>query len=321
MEPLDRDKTLAKIIEFQSVAQTYLSKAAVLLAEYQEAVAPVPLNEQRSTTANIRSLQLWTDWLAENGPAYRQTIWDATGLNLSKGGYDRTQAWRGPMTYMPDDALPADAVLHIQSPNNGKGRPPMIYFLWSSRWDVLPKFGVGPVKPDNLPESADGEVEATDVFYGIPEFRYDPEVLQEAVIQPPTDRYATMVEWDDAWMSTFDSMVAAESKPPDELKQQMRDSLPDGAEPNAAIAIAHRNAVARSRSPQPMLGVIQPPVESPHALSDGPWEEPPLDWDTVEPEPDRSGWEMVGNHNHIPHPHTALCDVSRCQRIDGPPPT
>lgn len=310
------DDTLVKIAQHLSVIQTYLSKVTVLVAEYQSATAQN--GTVRSTNTTIHSLHMWAEHLAANGPTARGDITAATGLNLTKSGYDRTHAWVGPMTYMPDDGFPADAVLRIKGPSNGVGRPPVIFFLWSQRWDVLPKFGVGPVQPDVLPETVDLGQQYLDTVTAPMDLTAEDEVALADLLTGDGDsvRYATMDEWDDAWSATFDALAAAEAKPSDEVKQRMRDTLPDGADGNAAIAIAYRQATLRLREPQTLLGVIQPPVASPHALVDGPWEEQPLDLEP-EPEPDRSGWTMVGNHNHLEHSWSSLCEISQCVRTNG----
>lgn len=288
MPSQDNDDTLSKIVQNLATAQTYLSKAVSLVAKYQDAVAPVPLGQSRGTNTAIHSLQMWAEYLAEHGPTPRADLDAATNLSLTKSGYDRTQAWVGPMTYMADDALPDDAVMRIKGLSSGVGRPPVIYFIWRDRWLVLPKYGVGPTKPDNVPapiELPDDAMVAAPLLGviqpPISAHPIDPAYGEELPIGWPESepaRCATMEEWDRLHAAFFDGMVASESKPTDEQKQMLRDSLPVGADGNASLAIAYRSAAQRS---------------------------------------DRSGWEMLGPHNHLEHPWSPLCEVSKCIRTNG----
>src|SRR3990167_9510519 len=228
----DTDDALSKIVQHLAVAQTYLSKAAVLVAEYQSAAAPTPLGSAvRSTNTTIHSLHMWAEHLAEHGPTTRGDLDAATGLNLTKSGYDRTHAWVRPMTYMAGGSFPDDAVMRIKGPSNGVGRPPVVYFLWSQRWDVHPLFGVGPVKPENAPAISiptDGAMRGTADLTGLTfdeaqEVIYCPSddeipvtvnTLQEMFDGPEPDgpvRYGTMAEWDEAWSGLFDSLAATEA--------------------------------------------------------------------------------------------------------------
>lgn len=321
MSQQDPNDVLSKITQHLAVAQTYLGKVAVMVAEYQDSVAPMPLHGSaiRSSNTAIHSLQMWAEHLAENGPTARGALNTITGLNLTKSGYDRTHAWVGPMTYMPDDAFPADAVLRIKGLSNGVGRPPVIFFLWSQRWDVRPKFGAGPTKPENLPAPVDGShLHQSDLTHdeagGL-------EPVHEWLLESPADntpddavtdslRYASMDEWNEAWSPSLRVLAADGVKPSDEVKQRMLASLPVGQEGQTTIAMAYS---AAARQSTPLLGVVMPPpLED---ILEAGWSND----DTVPvPEPDRSDWEMVGNHNHLPHPWTDFCAVSRCQRMDGP---
>ncbi len=269
MSQPDPQDTLSRIAQHLAVAQTYIGKVAVLVAEYQETIAPVPPGGSavRSSNTAINSLQAWAEYLDQNGPTARGDLFKETGLNLTKSGYDRTMAWTSPMTYMQDDAFPADAVLRIKGSSASVGRPPVIYFLWNQRWSVRTLFGVGPIKPNNMPahslnatelrqieeEEAGRSAEALTGVVRPPVSSHpiDPADGEEQPFdwpEPDPTRYATMVEWDDAWESQFDLYVATETKPTDEQKQTMWDTLPDGAERNAALAIAYRSAVGRSRA-------------------------------------------------------------------------
>lgn len=298
MSPQNHDDALSEITHHLAVIQTYITRVAVLVAEQQGAAAPMPLHGSalRGSTSSVRSLQVWAEHLAEHGPTTRGDLFTATGLNLSTAGYDRTQAWVGQMAYLPDSAHPDDMVLRIKSTSSGKGRPPVIYFLWSSRWEVLPKFGFGPVKPDNVPDQSHLHLtglthdEAMEATYGhgegdhlaaaiaeilskpVPEallgviqppisshpidpaygdeqaFQFDGDPSNAETVAPPEPvRLATMEEWDARHAAYFDGLVASETKPTDDDKQGLYLTLPDGADRGAAIAIAYRQAVERSR--------------------------------------------------------------------------
>lgn len=138
------DVKLVKIAALLAAAQTNLTNAAVLFAEYMDDVASPMSRKSQMALPNIRSLQLWAEHLAVNGPTLRQDIWDATGLNLSQSGHTQVKQWKGPMAFWPENSVSPGSVCSIPSLGNGKGRPPVIYFLWSQRFDVRPKFGVGP---------------------------------------------------------------------------------------------------------------------------------------------------------------------------------
>lgn len=282
---MDPHDTLAQIVQHLAVAQTYLTKAAVLVARYQETISPSGASLARKTNSAIHSLQAWAEHLGENGPTTRGDLHEATGLNLTQSGYNRTQAWAAPMTYMADDALPADAVLRIKGTSDGVGRPPVIYFLWAQRWDVLTKFGTGPIKPTNFEAGLHSDVVVPDAH---PENRGNlvfPVETDETLdwSEPASDETewvpthcSTMAEWDELHSALFDAMVGAESKPNDEQKQLLRLTVPEGEDANAAIAIAYRNATLRARS---ITGVIQPPVSA-HPILPANGEEIPIDWDS-----------------------------------------
>lgn len=286
---------LAEISHSLALAQVNLKRAFSALEKYETSMGMAKVTK----THTIRCVQVWQDWLAANGPNTRKHITEVTGVKLTERATPHTVVWDDGIDPTDDVAFPANTLMRVRSLHEGGGRgaPPVIYFLWSQRWDVHPLFGVGPVPSDGgdgeeepmVDPSPIGEpTEETVMALG----NYEDWTLVDV---PQPVRYGTLEEWDDAWASTFDGLVAAGTKPSDEIGQRFRETLPVDADGNAAIAIAYRNAVVRARSPQTLLGVIQP-------------------------EPDRSGWTMVGNHNHLPHPFGEFCALSRCQRIDGSPP-
>lgn len=146
-----------------------------LIASYGDMV-PSPNGDGLKTrrSGSIKSLDVWIDWLKANGPSLRQTIWDATGVNLATSATPQVRKWKDHMEMWSDGELPPDTLFNIQGTTRRKGRPPVIYFLWSQRFDVFPIFDVGPER------ETDYESEPTDTVLG--------------VIQPPDGHPPT---WDD----------------------------------------------------------------------------------------------------------------------------
>lgn len=222
-------------------------------------------------TSPVRCVREWTDWLSLNGPALKSDIVEATGIKFTERGTPYTVEWSTSLSEAPDDQFAPNTIMKIGSRAEGRGAPPKVYFLWSQRWDVHPLFGVGPLKPKTVvdyvneigevgfdPEPLTGVVKPPVVSphalapgpWEEPPLALDEPVPQAEWAEPePPTRYATIEEWDEAWAPTFDIFVANGHKPTDEWKQAFRDTLPAGADLNAAIAIAHRQAVERSRQP------------------------------------------------------------------------
>ncbi len=100
-----------------------------------------------------RCVRVWAEWLAENGPATRQTITDATDVKFTERGTPHTVLWddlRG-----ADVDVPPGTIVRFKGVRpQGRGAGPAIYALWSQRFDVLPLFGVGPNIRDAAPEPA-----------------------------------------------------------------------------------------------------------------------------------------------------------------------
>ncbi len=244
---------LTQITHHETMAAHHTTTAASLRTQYLMLQGSTSVDwssglpKRRPTKSNSR----WVAWLTANGPATRKTIADAVGLLTGDVPPYADQLFDG--TY-PDDTM-----MRLSAENaHGHGRPVDVYFLWSQRFDLLVLFGVGPVPPptkvispderDDLVDQLDsGEITADEFVDGIFEST-DPECPILGVLQPPERiRLSSIEEWDGAWAALLDAHVAAETTPTDEQKQAMRDSLPEGAEPNAALAIAWRSAVERSR--------------------------------------------------------------------------
>lgn len=235
----------------------------------------------RPTGMSIRCVREWTRWLADNGPALKSTVAEETGVRFTERGTAHTFLWDEDMADESDDAFPPNAIMRMQGPNDGRGRPPMIYFLWSQRWDVHPLFGVGPKQTRDSIE-AEPSVTPENLGIGYLERVTQPLALTEEdeamIADLLTSRYATMAEWDEAHGPLFDALVSADAKPSDEQKAMLKATLPEGEDANAAMAIAYRNAVRRSQEPSTLLGVVHP--VSSHPIDPAYGEEQPLDWGT-----------------------------------------
>lgn len=97
-----------------------------------------------------KCVRVWTRWLAENGPNTRAYITEATDTKFSERGTPHTIRWDDITGDTADDDLfPASTIIRFKGNklDAGRGAPPTIFALWSQRYDVLPKFGVGPERP------------------------------------------------------------------------------------------------------------------------------------------------------------------------------
>lgn len=164
---------LAFARQCQDLAATYAAKANVALTEYADLVeAGQGIGSLSSTSGNSgKSLIAWAEWLAENGPALRQKVWDGTGVNLTPKGLNQTREWRAVMAMWDDDALPADKVMKIPGNCTAAGRPPMIYFLWPQRFDVHALFGVGPSYDPRPVKAMTGVIQPPDGTVSMTEVR------------------------------------------------------------------------------------------------------------------------------------------------------
>lgn len=252
----------AEAIQQYALAHHHLTKLKDVLDQMATSRSPSgPL-----PTSQVRCVREWTDYLAANGPSLKPDIHKATGIKFTERGGQHTVDWHTALEDAADNHFAANTIMKINAlPEGKRGAPRRIYFLWSQRYDVRPKFGVGPERPDTVEVDVYGEPAQGTVFY----FRETPTAVVDRLSDlgspPPPEthsneiqRYATMAEWDEAWADTFDFLATYEAKPTDEQKQEMRDTCPEGADANAAMAIAHR--AAKQRSTHTLLGVISPPA-------------------------------------------------------------
>lgn len=223
-------------------ADGYLNQFLQLMSGKSEAPAP--------SGQTVRCVREWTRWLAENGPALKQTVAEETGVKFTERGTPHTFLWDEAMADDPDDALPPNVIIRMQGPAaEHRGRPPMIYFLWSQRFDVHPLFGVGPVRSDDLDL---GDADSFEEPVPQAQWAQDEQETETllGVIQPePTapERFATMEEWNAAYEPLFDDLVASGVQPTEDVKQLLRDTLPEGVDANTTLAVAYQEAVRHRR--------------------------------------------------------------------------
>jgi hypothetical protein len=148
---------LDEIVLQQAVVQHSLDRLGQLIATYRDLVPTPGENPRTYRKVGIKSLDAWTSWLRDNGPALRQTIAEAVG-NLSTSASPHVRKWQEHMEMWADDQISPDTLLSVQATKRGMGRPPMVYFLWSQRYDVRPLFDVGPEPPGIDPTAGHKEV-------------------------------------------------------------------------------------------------------------------------------------------------------------------
>lgn len=282
---------LSEIHHALALAQTNLNRAFSAVEKYEAAMGVKTVEKKHS----IASLKTWQRWLADNGPASRGQITEASGVKLSERASPHTVVWdevAGLDVNYPDDTV---CRVRANPPDGGgRGAPPVIYFLWSQRYDVRDKYGVGPERPD--PTTDDGpqpvdpapaygtvvyhpsDVAATvgmhEGLHGLADAvrpTYEPEPTVEPEPDGPT-RFATVDEWNEHWAGEFKFLAQYGSKPTDEVRVQMVATLPEGVDPNGALAVAYSTAV-RKANEATVLGVVQPP----EVTADGDGSD--LDWD------------------------------------------
>lgn len=267
----------------QALSARHAKKAEAYLEQFLALIGR-PSEQSANPGRTIKCVREYTRWLTDNGPAFKTTIQEATGIKFTERGSAYTVFWNEGMANDPDDTYLDSTICRMDSlPTGEPGRPPVIYFLWSQRFDVLPKFGVGPAKPAES-EKPDREAALRELLAnGGPHLPADDERVladrREADQEPPR-RFTTIVEWDEYWGPAFQVLASDEAKPTDEQKQMMRDTVPEGADANAAIAIAYRDATQRARTA--LLGVVHPPTGEPLTEVTDRNGDPQLAWDVPE---------------------------------------
>lgn len=291
------DELLAEANQHYALAHHHLGKVKIVLDLMIEAR---PASMVATVNSPVRCVREWVDWIGVNGPSLKGDIHEGTSVKFTERGAKYTVEWARSLATARDDQFAPNTLMKISGQSKGRGAPPKIYFLWSQRWDVYPKFGVGPIKPADW-DVPTAPVEPVDNFEDWSMEELEPDEVSDETESP---RFATVEEWYDAHAPMFDTIFASGTKLTVEEKQDLLDTLPDGTvDGNSHIALAYSAAVKRSREPKPLLGVIHPEPDP----------EP-------EQEFDPNQWAWIGHHNHLPHAWSEFCAISKCQKLDGPPP-
>lgn len=96
---------------------------------------------------NIQCVREWTAWLKQNGPAPKSTIQQETGIKFNERGTPYTIKWLDRMVHEDMDDVDDDTIVKFTIRTLSRGGSPVVYALWSQRFEVRPRYGVGPVPP------------------------------------------------------------------------------------------------------------------------------------------------------------------------------
>jgi hypothetical protein len=239
-EPAERE--LANFRSHQALAISNFQKAEVHLEKF---LSMLSSDGPVAPSSSVRCVRVWTQWLKENGPAYKSTIHEATGTKFSEHGTPHTIKWDEGVT---SDTLnvPDDMIVRFTGIRTGRGGAPVIFALWSQRYEVYPKFGVGPVlKPQSNEGTLLGVIHPPE-FAGLPEEFPDPDgpTIWDEMPEQTTDRFANLAEWESAHRDIFDAVVKYGKRPDTEQLVLLRSTCPEGVDANAAIALAAQDRLA-----------------------------------------------------------------------------
>lgn len=218
--PKTASELLADVSHYMALAQVNYTKAQAALRNYERAVGKQTAPKRKPS---IKSLRIWGEWLAENGPATRQTIMEATGHPLTERALPHTVEWDDLIDPSDDGAFPATTIMRLRGVAEGRGAPPVIYFLWSQRFDVRPLFGVGPEKD---PAPMLGVVYPVEVGG-----------VEAHHIEKLSEKQDTIDAWLDRHSTVFDQIKLG-GKPDAEQRLALRSDAPEGVDVNIAIALA-----------------------------------------------------------------------------------
>lgn len=212
---------LGDVSHYMALVQINSAKAQTALRNYERAVGKQTAPKRKPS---IKSLRIWGEWLAENGPATRQTIMEATGHPLTERALPHTVEWDDLIDPSDEGAFPATTIMRLRGVSEGRGAPPVIYFLWSQRFDVLPRFGVGPRAS----------------LLGVIRPPKDHQQAEDTAFVPrtvPTDEPGTVDQWLARHAVIFDQIKLG-GKPDAEQRLALRSDAPEGVDVNIAIALA-----------------------------------------------------------------------------------
>lgn len=178
------EEALAQFRHYDALAVNNRKKASSALERFLEIIS-YGTDSQAPLGGVPQCVRVWSAWLAQNGPDTRQNITEATGRKFTERGTPHTLRWDdiqdGDSANIPENTIIRFTGAKV---NEGRGAQPVVYALWSQRYDVFPKFGVGPSLPDNVAD-AYGSVAAEGVAPSA-------EAVQQAltgVIRPPTSAH------------------------------------------------------------------------------------------------------------------------------------
>jgi hypothetical protein len=144
--PSEAERVLGLIIEHHSQATLHLKRMGLYLDQFTGLVSPD--GRTYRPASNVRCIRVWEEWLTDNGPNTRQHITEATGTKLTERATPHTVLWE-PRLETEGDAIPPNTLTRFNTirDDGSKGRPPVVYALWSQRYEVRDLFGVGPIRP------------------------------------------------------------------------------------------------------------------------------------------------------------------------------
>lgn len=248
-----------------SQIEFHLAQATALMATLRNGESSVTATVSvGKPIGNNKSLREWVAWLKRTGqPALRQTIHDATGINLTAHKSSILE-WSIDMAYWPDEQVPADTLCRTRANSTRPGAPQSIYFLWSQRFDVHRVFGVGPSErliveqPTTIlgvihpPTPATGAVPWDQMEFDWSVVTYDTtdtdeDTDEDTAVTRGYQPYASMDDWHARWDPLLNMLAPYEEKPTPEEQEEMLGTLPAGTDdPKAILAVAYSQAYRRS---------------------------------------------------------------------------
>lgn len=254
-----------------SLASEHAAKADEHLRRYQLALPGGGAIRPASGSARKgpKCVRVWTDYLNQHGPGYRQDITDGTGMKFTERGTPYTVEWEDHMVEFEDDHFLADTIMRIRGirEDGGRGAAPVLYFLWSQRWGIYDAFGVGPkIRPH---AAAVSEPTEDDTLLGVvhppePHVAMDWGTVWDMVTDvtleksEPTEEsepgtvsgitpFESMDEWHTRWDPFLETLAPHDAKPSEDEQAAMLSTMPEGTEdPKAIMALAYSSARRRA---------------------------------------------------------------------------
>lgn len=250
------EQALAEFRHHQALVLSHTKFSESALNRFIEALNANSMASQIPSQVGIKCVRVWTDWLQENGPELKSVITFKTGVRFKEQGTPYTIKWADYLEDRDTEHVPDDLIVRFPLHREGRGGAQVIYALWSQRYDVYPKFGVGPRRPSETepllgviqPDDEGKSVERYNLAmdYGLSDAEareegWPTERRIEERKEPNTPdapvRFATLREWHAAHTDTFQAARLGAKLPPEE-KQLLRDTCPEGVDPLVAMALA-----------------------------------------------------------------------------------